>query len=686
MKLQLESPVQSVFKILTEDGAQYIIPVFQRNYTWQKKQCEELLRDCKKLQVSGSDSHFFGPIIIAKDHTSEDENPRYIVIDGQQRLTTISILIKAILNDIVDEDERKELSALLHKDKTKLKLKPNNKDDKAYQKIFSSGDRNNNNMNSNIEVNYEFFCNNYKTYITDTSIKGIKDIILKRLLCVVIKISEGDPHIVFESINSKGVHLNCADLIRNFMLMSLKSEVQNEFYNSYWMKIEEEIGDIAIENFMFYFLRYKLSSDIKKSEIYSFFQKYAKDKEKKDILIELEEYSKLYAVFTGINGKQYNKPKIQQYIKSFIELDKDVQISYLFALITDFENNKISEEEVVKSLHLIETLMFRKLFINNTTQGLNKIFLHLHSKIVKVAQEKNIKYHESCYEILSPELAKVNNDKFKLALNDAINIKAKITKYLLQRMENYNNKYPIHFDRQNQKYEIDHIFAKKKADKFRTDYGEDWDFLNQNIEGIANLTIMEKVNNGKASNKSDEHKSSVDEDGNKLWLNEYRTCPEYITTGKKLFTKAVFEKRQKQLIDRAFEIWHLPDNIKVTGKIEAEKIDISEIKYDELNKFTGTKPTKIFIFTDDNNYKDIQVKDWKGCIIKIVEEFYDLSPQDMKDYWDMFKRSSNDDYSKTKQGFKFATCMNTKDMMRNIKKMFDKYNLVHNIEIEYNNF
>ena len=218
----------------------FIIPVYQRNYNWKNEQCKKLFDDLVSLHKNGKKSHFFGSIVSVNENSKE-----FTVIDGQQRLTTVSLImiamIKAVENGVFNSEDDRKTAANLRQDYivaddddvNKLRLRPYNDDKDAFSRIvFDTEDKYN--ESSNVTVNYKYF---YSRIVNEQelSLSDLNDAIEKlQIISIELKPDQGDdPQLIFESLNSTGLALTESDKIRNFILMGLKPDRQEMLYKNY---------------------------------------------------------------------------------------------------------------------------------------------------------------------------------------------------------------------------------------------------------------------------------------------------------------------------------------------------------------------------------------------------------------------------------------------------------------------
>ena len=253
-----------------------IVPVYQRDYAWKRLNCDKLWSDIQQLISNKRSSHFLGTIV-----TINDGYGKYLVIDGQQRLTTITIFLLALSHYLRDKENPTEEEIQLQKvfkgylideesisQETRIKLKPNKSDLEYFEKLFDEKKEIIEN-NSNIVNNYLFFKEEFKK--NEISARKIFEDGLQKLHIVSIDLSRGqdDPQLIFESLNSTGVDLTAGDLIRNYILMDLEPQEQEKKYKKYWVEIERLTSDVA--EFIRNYLIFKTRSWVKKDDVYLFF-------------------------------------------------------------------------------------------------------------------------------------------------------------------------------------------------------------------------------------------------------------------------------------------------------------------------------------------------------------------------------------------------------------------------------
>lgn len=290
-----------LIRFLDSSDTNFVIPVYQRNYDWKKEQCKQLYDDLVNMIKYKYKSHFFGTIVSI--YNDSGRNREYLIIDGQQRITTISILLLAIVN-IIKENRLKANGIIKEKltnqylinqycedDDRKLKLKPIKNDRQAFEKLFYNEDFI---EDSNITSNYKYFYN--RIIDGDVSINELFEAIEKLMIVEIeLKNGEDDPQLIFESLNSTGLDLTDADKVRNFILMGKSSKVQEKLYNKYWHKVEKNT-EYKVTEFIRDYMTMKQNKIANISKIYVNFKEYVitNDIDIEECLKDMIKFSEYY--------------------------------------------------------------------------------------------------------------------------------------------------------------------------------------------------------------------------------------------------------------------------------------------------------------------------------------------------------------------------------------------------------
>ena len=326
------------------------IPVYQRNYDWQIKQCERLFQDLEDIIAVDRKKHFFGAVV------GKPESWKWIVIDGQQRLTTVSLLMLALANALRDgdiESEDDELAEKIEMDylrigatkkRTRFKLKPVKDDDKAYQRLFGPEKEFIN--SSNITANYKYF----RERISQTSLNAdqLWDAIC-RLEVMHLDLEEyDDAQRIFESLNSTGLELKEADKIRNFVLMGHDSATQTHLYEDRWNPIEEN-SDFETDAFIRWYLTTKTARTPKEQDVYEAFKTYVAKtgKSTEEILDDLYEFSSYYR---KIRRASTGDQRVNALLRRMNPIRGAVTIPFLMPVLRAVENGETSYDDLYLSL------------------------------------------------------------------------------------------------------------------------------------------------------------------------------------------------------------------------------------------------------------------------------------------------------------------------------------------------
>lgn len=551
---------KSLVRFLEGTDKTFVIPIYQRNYDWKKENCQQLFEDLIDIINNNYRSHFFGSIVYIYDEDSD--NQQHIIIDGQQRITTVSLLLLAIYN-LIDNGVFEDKNNLLEKIRNeylvdkykptdkKVKLKLSKNDKLAFDRLFEKSEEYFI-TNSNITVNYLYFYN----WIQER-IKNIADLVeaIKKLMIVSIKLSstEDDPQLIFESLNSTGLDLNEADKMRNFILMGLDVDSQNKLYDKYWVKIEELTQNI--DAFARDYLTIKTQKIPNSKKIYAEFKQYVINNRHsaESILSDMYRYAKYYHCIlkanTGISA-------IDDHLMRINKLESTVTYPYLLLLFDNYyEYQILTDDDVGEVLLYIESYLMRRTICNVPTNALNKVFLILEKEIEKIdGWETNyINIFKYILKIKTVSQRFPDNTEFGefFRKRDAYNMHAKKKLVLLERLENYNNVETVDVENllNEGKLTIEHIMPQELSLTWKNQLGDKYEEIHQKyLHTIGNLTLTGY--NSKLSNRAFEEKRDM-EDGfksSRLYLNKYIAEQEQ-------WDDKTISARAKMLLTKALKIW-----------------------------------------------------------------------------------------------------------------------------------
>ena len=485
-----------ILQSLISVNSQYAIPVYQRNYEWSKEQCIKLFNDIVQAYKKDK-SHFCGSVVYAL--MKEEHNIHYyIIIDGQQRLTTIYILLKALL-DHADTESAKALieEALFNVDKfdtydvdtaSKLKLKPIKTDnqqlallmDNKYSEIDKS---------CGIWHNYELFSELIKKETSHGL--TVKEIYkgLEKLTCARIKLDADDnAQEIFERINSTGVPLTLADKIRNFVLMTDAN--QEKLYENFWLKSEQLIGRNHMTAFFLDYLNIKIDGFAKESDAYDIFKEVFYDSKYTNatMLEEILHYAKFYHAF--LYGDKTYSDEINNSLISLQKLNQTTIFLFLFRVFDDYENNVLSQAELEKVLGFLLNYSIRRLICEIGSNSLRGLYKTLYSRVFARSENKQHYYDSivSFFQQLTSKDALPDDDSFILALKqNNLYRKNALCKYLLVSIENEGKEQLVTTN-----LTIEHVLPQTKnlSTAWQQMLGENWQAdRDRYLHTLGNLTL-----------------------------------------------------------------------------------------------------------------------------------------------------------------------------------------------------
>lgn len=557
---------------LLNTSRQFIVPIFQRNYSWQKSQYEQLWFDILRAsKFKEKQNHFIGSIVYIDMGTPAGRPQQLLLIDGQQRLTTISILLCAIKDYVQKfnlETKLINLAKIKNQflynsdeiDEDRYKLLLNVQDKETYIKLIDNTIFTVNKPATNIIKCYEFFYERIEDFIKqygqiDEIYAGIFKL---SLVSISLDKDSDNPQMIFESMNSTGKDLSQTDLLRNYLLMDLTPEKQTRLYKTYWKPMEELFGEDIYKNDVNkfdYFIRdfLTLKSDTghicKINNVYENFKRYYLDNncEKFAVLKDLFTYAKYYAC---IDLLQENDDELKLYWQEFKKLDSHVVYPFLLKLYDDYSRQILIKEDFKKILQVVISYLWRRAICEIPTNSLSKTFATLYQAVDKEDYVNSVikafvfkssyKRFPSDYEV-----------REKLQTKDIYHFR--LRKYLLEALENYYHKEPIDLNTAN--YTIEHIMPQNIEHNlsWQQMLGEDWQEVHSlYLHTLGNLTITGY--NAEMSNKSFGEKVNG-ESGFKhshLKLNEsIAQCD--------VWNKKSIQRRTNILTDIILKIWKYPE-------------------------------------------------------------------------------------------------------------------------------
>lgn len=584
----------SIYNLLNGQ-CQYIIPVYQRKYSWQANvQCARLWKDIVEMEKKKKKHHFVGSIVSIAEKKSVMGVQKQLIIDGQQRMTTLSILMIALRDYLKEQGAGDEVDENI----TYMVLKnPSRKGDDAYKMMLTDTDRDimiklvdgikiKEDEDSLIYANYLYFKQRVaeSTLTPDEVYESISKL---DIVGIILDKDQGDePQLIFESLNSTGMALSKSDLIRNFILMGLDNEAQKSLYNNYWKPLEDffpqqmQGDDDRMDKFFRDYLTVKLGKTVKFDSIYDEFKDYAGNSELSTPQ-ELAEDVMIYGdLYTNITSEKKELPASHQALLPIFEeirsLRMEVAYPFLIKIYRDYVNDIINLEELVEMMRLTVAYVVRRAVCEIPTNSMNKTFATMKNSIVTSDYLNSIKaafYFADSYKRFP------NDDEFKEALCKRNMYKIRISKYIYVKLENEGNKEPIPYVG----YTTEHIMPQNKnmRDEWKKALGENYaDIQAQYIDSLGNLTLTRY--NSEMGDKPFAEKLEVYKESAMHNLNKY-------VVQQTTWNEQTIVERASQLSECACKAWAMPilddetrDKYQPKEEVVKQGYDITHYEFDNL--------------------------------------------------------------------------------------------------------
>ncbi|RVY23601.1 DUF262 domain-containing protein [Helicobacter pylori] len=585
---------------------QFVIPIYQRLYSWGKEQCKQLWDDI--IKIGGNDKmngHFIGSILYVR--VDDTHSSPLLIIDGQQRLTTITLLFIALRNHSSDEVKRKEIESYL--------INSNKDGDKKFRLILSESDKDTllslidknkrkpSELSLKIVENFKLFEEwiRKNTDKLETIFKGLDKLMI---VWIALKKEKDDPQLIFESMNSKGIELTQADLIRNYIVMEMEVEKQEDFYNQYWRAMEEDFkqNETLFNRFVRHYLTIKTGKIPNEKRVYEAFKDYQQKEgiEIEDLLKDLQKYC---GYFCQIAFKKEADKDLNKALGFLVDLEMDVIYPLLLELYSDYSDGVLSKQDFIPIIALTESCLCRRAVCGIPSNGLNKFFPSFTKKIDKKQYLKSVEEH---FGSLTGNQKFPNDFEFKDSfitkeLYGRNKTKKKKTRYFLERL-NFDIKEPV----DTQKCNIEHIMPQTLTPKWQRDLGENFQAIHEKyLNTIGNLTLTGY--NSEYSNKPFQEKKDMEKGFKQSSLKLNQGLKDLEVFGEK-----EIEKRANDLADWALKIWTYPkldaetlEKYKQKGKREKKAYDLSSYNF-------GPDSRELF---------DILSKEIKALDERITEKF-----------------------------------------------------------------
>ncbi|GAA7148557.1 DUF262 and DUF1524 domain-containing protein [Helicobacter pylori] len=573
-------------------------------YSWEKEQCKELWDDIIKIGGDDKmDGHFIGSILLyVLINDTKHSDKTLFIIDGQQRLTTITLLLTALRDHWSDKRKEIEDHYLINSDKDgdkKFSLILSESDKDTLLSLIDKDKRKPSKPSSKIVENFKLF----EEWVSNTDkletiFKG-----LEKLMIVEIALEKGkdDPQLIFESMNSKGIELAQTDLIRNYIVMETEVEKQEGFYNKYWRAMEEDFkqNETLFNQFVRHYLTIKTREIPNINKVYVAFKRYQQERgiETEVLLQDLQKYCGYFyqIVFKKEVDKDLNKA-----LDFLVDLEMDVIYPLLLELYSDYSDGVLSKTDFIPIIALIESYICRRAVCGLGTNSLNKVFPSFTRYIQKDEYFKSLKAH---FNYLTEKQRFPKNDEFKDCFITIDFYKFKKNKYFFERLENFDTKEPVNTEG----LTIEHIMPQELTEEWERDLGENFKEIHDKyLHTIGNLT--KTGYNPEYSNKSFQEKQGMEKG--------FKDSPLRLNQGLRdleSFGEEEIKKRANDLAHLALKIWTYPNLDAETLEKYKPKKDKKEKKVYDLSFYKfGSHSRELF---------DILNKGIKALDEKIVENF-----------------------------------------------------------------
>ena len=565
------------------------IPVYQRNYDWSESNCNRLLDDIYGIMQSG-DKHFLGTIVFMAAKSGGFALQEYIIIDGQQRLTTLMLILKALSvvaesvgDDCYHEIEEQYLHNKYCSEEFKVKLKPIKSDNNQFT-LLLEGKIDEMDEDTHIYHNFMLCKERFERWAErGINPSQVLDALTKlEIVEIVLTKGEDDPQVIFESINSTGLELSNADLIRNYLLMN--ADDQEKLYENYWLYIEKTLRNKMdysnLDAFFMQYIVYKTSKPVNSRQLYNSFVKLFKDSgySQESILKELRYYAEIFGAF--VYGSNKYSERINRLLYRLRVLNQTTCYPFLLHVFDDYHQGVIDEETVEKILQFILAYLLRRMVCGVPSNTLRGLFTYLYNRIFKVASNKQ-KYYETLNKFLFTVSSKdviPSAAEFERALQKA-NIYGNnaLCRFLLLDIENGDGKEIL----QAENLTIEHIMPQTLS--------ADWSHIRpeeheEYLHTLGNLSVTGY--NSELSNKSFAEKQDIIRENSKAVILNSDVLD------KESWNIATIRARAKRLAGIVMTRYKI-DRI-VDDSIEFEYIET--LTLDDYDEVTGKKLVSFKLF------------------------------------------------------------------------------------------
>lgn len=685
-----------LFQYMEGSSKRFVIPVYQRNYDWQIEHCKRLYDDLIKVRRENRRSHFFGSIVSAKD--DQLGMHEYLIIDGQQRLTTVSLLLLA-LYDLLEEGriqtDRNKLTEKIRdeflidkytEDETKIKLKPVKDDMQAYMALID--DINDPIKASNLTVNYNYFYN--RILRQEIQPEELYDAFC-RLQIISINLGRDDnPQLIFESLNSTGLDLSEGDKIRNYILMGVQpTKLQERFYEKYWHRIEKHT-DYEVSAFTRDYLSIKTQATPAMKRVYLKFKDYVEmnpfanretqenNAQKEFLLGDLLNYAKRYEILLKANSKIGELNSIIDRLNRF---EATVTRPFLMEVIKhaeigDSEGNRLNEADLIEIFKIVESYLFRRQMCDIPTNSLKSIFASLNNEIMRYDGTIEDYVEKLKYTLLGKTASRIYPDDQMfaegLSTKHVYLMQSKNKKYIMERFENWGTKEvkDVWGLIEEGTYTIEHIMPQTLTTAWKDELGPDYETIYEEWnDKLANLTLT--AYNSRYSNNSFEKKRDMENGFRHSGIRMNQTIAQYDK-----WTAKELEERNDRLVSQARNIWPMVE----TEYEPAEKVMDSITLADEIS-MTNRRISKISFQGTEQ-----EVISWVEAYMEIISILHAENPVILHQLavdstgepprtFVSDQSEGNSNYAKLEDGIYLWVNTNTNTKLSFLRTLFEMYDV-----------
>jgi len=544
-------------------STQFIIPIYQRTYSWTEKECRQLWDDVLRAGRNDNISvHFIGSVVyIEKGLFQVMNQPPLLVIDGQQRLTTITLLLEALARQLGDTEPLDGFSA--KKLRNYYLLNPLEDGDRGYKLLLTQTDKDTllalvqqkdlpKDQSLRVRENFEFFEKQIFAHKDDIALlcQGLAKLVI---VDVALNRDQDNPQLIFESMNSTGRELSQADLIRNFILMGLEPDHQTKLYEDHWRPMEVEFGQEAygsyFDSFMRHYLTVKTGEIPNIRDVYEAFKDHVRSNDSHaagvdQLVADIHAYARYFCAMAL--GKETDKDLAEAF-RDLRELKVDVAYPFLLELYHDYQNGILSKEHLLEAVRLTEAYVFRRAVCAIPTNSMNKTFATFGRVFKKDRYLESIQAH---FMLLPSYRRFPKDEEFKREIKVRDLYKFRSRSYWLRRMENYDRKERVPVD----EYTIEHILPQNEnlSPEWQEALGPEWQRIQQTwLHTLGNLTLT-----GYNSEYSDRpFLSKRDIPGG------FKESPLKLNAGLgqvEVWNEAAIQARAGRLAEQAVAVWKAP--------------------------------------------------------------------------------------------------------------------------------